>query len=261
MTFRGAPGQPAAVLNARIVEVLGREIAAGVLRPGDRLTLEGLQEEFGVSRTVIRDCTRVLESMNLVYSKRRIGVVVQEARFWSVFDPRMIRWRLMGPGRTEQFRTLTELRVAVEPMAAAGAARHAGKADRSRLLALAADLRRLGEAGRLEAFLEADTEFHTLLLRNSGNEMFASLQDVVAEVLAGRTRQGLMPLHPTEAALAGHELVAAAVASGDDGAARTHMAALLEEVRSAVAGETGNGQLPRTAACKGPASGKTERRP
>lgn len=255
MTSSGEPGQPAAVLNARIVEVLGREIAGGVLRPGDRLTLEGLQEEFGVSRTVIRDCTRVLESMNLVYSKRRIGVVVQERRFWNVFDPRMIRWRLMGPGRTGQFRTLTELRVAVEPMAAAGAARHADDGDRSRLLTLAADLRRLGEAGRLEAFLEADIEFHTLLLRKSGNEMFASLQDVVAEVLAGRTRQGLMPLHPTEAGLCGHELVAAAVAGGDGAAAREHMAALLEEVRSAVTGEKDGNGLAGAAARKGPASG------
>ena len=143
--------QAATVLNGRIIEELGQDIASGLLQPGDRLTLEGLQQEFGVSRTVVRDCMRILESMNLVYSKRRVGIVVQEPQRWNVFDPRVIAWRLRGPGRAEQFRALTELRVGVEPVAAAGAAHHASEADRIRLVELAAELRQLGEAGELDA--------------------------------------------------------------------------------------------------------------
>lgn len=232
---REAPRAAAAVLNGAIIDAIGAEIVAGELRPGDRLTLEGLQEQFGVSRTVVRDCMRILESMNLVYSKRRIGIVVQDPSHWNVFDSRIIRWRLSGPGRDGQFRTLTELRVAVEPMAAAGAARHAGNTQRSTLVELAARMRVLGEAGELEEFLAADIAFHTLLLRASGNEMFASLDEVVAEVLTGRTHQGRMPDHPREVALRGHELVAGAVAGGDADEAMRQMAALLEEVRTAVA--------------------------
>ena len=49
----------------------------GALPPGSRLTLEGLQQEYGISRTVARDTMKVLESMNLVYSRRRVGIVVQ----------------------------------------------------------------------------------------------------------------------------------------------------------------------------------------
>lgn len=240
--------QGAAVLNARIIETLGQDIVSGVLLPGDRLTLEGLQQDFGVSRTVVRDCMRILEAMNLVYSKRRVGIVVQEPEFWNVFDPRLIKWRLRGPGRATQFRTLTELRVGVEPVAAAGAARYASEQDRSRLVVLAAQLRTLGEAGELDAFLQADIEFHTLLLRASGNDMFASLQEVVAQVLTGRTRQGMMPPHPTEEALHGHAQVAAAVAAGDDGAALAHMSGLLEEVRRAVSGQPAPGENRQPAA-------------
>ncbi|WP_146359712.1 FadR/GntR family transcriptional regulator [Arthrobacter yangruifuii] len=229
-------GAPAAVLHARITETLGLDITSGVLAPGDRLTLEGLQQEFGVSRTVVRDCMRILESMNLVYSKRRIGIVVQKPELWNVFDPRVIQWRLAGPGRSEQFRTLTELRVGVEPVAAAAAARNAAQEERTRLVELAGELRLLGEAGELGGFLQADIEFHTLLLRASGNDMFASLQEAVAEVLTGRTRQGLMPPHPTEEGLRSHWLVAAAIAEGDGAAALAHMTELLEEVRQAVVG-------------------------
>ncbi len=233
--IREPPRAAAAVLNGAIIDAIGADVVAGTLQPGDRLTLEGLQEEFGVSRTVVRDCMRILESMNLVYSKRRIGIVVQDPSHWNVFDSRIIRWRLSGPGRDGQFRTLTELRVAVEPMAAAGAARHAGETERSALVELAARMRVLGEAGELEEFLAADIAFHTLLLRSSGNEMFASLDEVVAEVLTGRTHQGRMPNHPREVALRGHELVAGAVAVGDADEAMKQMAELLEEVRTAVA--------------------------
>ena len=225
-------GPAAEVMNNRIIEVVGREIVTGVLPAGKRLTLEGLQGQFGVSRTVVRDCMQILEAMNLVYSKRRIGIVILESAHWNVYDPRIIRWRLAGPGRSSQFRSLTELRIAVEPQAAAGAARSASGQQRSSLQDLAVRMR--SQAGDPEAFLEADIAFHTLLLQASGNEMFASLREVVAEVLSGRSRQNLMPAEPRPEALDLHELVAEAIAREDPAAARENMAALLVEVEEAL---------------------------
>lgn len=225
--------RPAAeVMNSRITEVVGSDIATGAIEPGDRLTLESLQERFGVSRTVVRDCMQILEAMNLVYSKRRIGLVVQDPSRWNVYDPRVIRWRLSGPGRSEQFESLTELRIAVEPLAAAGAARRATADQRGGLVLLS---RRMREAAAdPEAFLAADIAFHTLLLQASGNEMFAALSDVVAEVLSGRSRQNLMPSGPRPEALDEHEAIAAAVAAMDPAAARARMADLLLEVEDAI---------------------------
>ncbi|WP_417220185.1 FadR/GntR family transcriptional regulator [Arthrobacter sp.] len=234
----------ARVLQEPIVETLGREITDGVLRPGDRLTLESLQERFGVSRTVMRDGMRVLESLRLVYAKRRVGLVVQEPHFWNAYDRRVIRWRLAGPGRERQFTELTELRVAVEPLAAAGAARRAPREARVEILRLAAEMRRLGEAGDLEAFLAVDIAFHALLLQASGNSMFAELEPVVAEVLTGRTEQGMMPFHPRAKALDEHDAVAAAVAAADGPGAEAHMQVLVDEVRAALEATLTDGQLP-----------------
>ncbi|WP_043442720.1 FadR/GntR family transcriptional regulator [Arthrobacter sp. L77] len=230
----GSPGEAAAVFHTRIIDALGQDIADGVLPEGTRLTIEGLQQQFGVSRTVVRDCMRVLESMNLIVPKRRIGLVVQGPERWNVYDPRVIRWRLHGPGRADQFRSLTHLRRAVEPVAAALAARHASGTQRLRIAALGEDLRRLGEAGLLEEFLEADIEFHTLVLEASGNEMFLALREVIAEVLSGRTRQGLMPHHPKEHALWTHEQVASAIRGGDAATAEACMESLLAEVSEAI---------------------------
>jgi DNA-binding FadR family transcriptional regulator len=172
--------------------------------------------------------------MNLVYSRRRVGIVVQERSLWNVYDPKLVRWRLASDNRAEQYSSLTELRIAVEPIAAAGAARRASAAERAKLLSLAADLRRLGEAGNLEGFLAADIEFHRLLLHSCGNEMFTALEGMVAEVLTSRTKQGLMPFKPRNEALQAHEDVAAAVAGGDAVTAETAMHHILDEVRNAM---------------------------
>lgn len=224
----------AEVLYSRIIDALGTDIVNGNLTAGRRLTIEGLQEQFGVSRTVVRDCMRILESMNLVFSKRRIGIVVQSPEYWNVYDARIIRWRLSGAGRAEQFRSLTQLRCAVEPPAAAGAARNATAEQRAAVVGLARSMRELGEAGMLEQFLAADIAFHSLILKASRNEMFAALDEVVAEVLSGRTRQGLMPHKPREHALVQHELVAGAIFASDSAGAESSMNELLAEVREAI---------------------------
>ncbi|MGH3950638.1 MAG: hypothetical protein ACRDSE_16225, partial [Pseudonocardiaceae bacterium] len=52
------------------------------------------QDRHGVSRTVARETMRVLESMGLVVSRRRVGITVRPLGEWNVFDPRVIWWRL-----------------------------------------------------------------------------------------------------------------------------------------------------------------------
>ena len=86
--------------------------------------------------------------------------------------------------------------------------------------------------------------FHRLLLRTSGNAMFAGLCDVVEEVLRGRTDHHLMPPEPKPEARDLHALVAAAVAGGDAETARTAMTALCLEVVSGIAELSDEG--PRT---------------
>lgn len=221
-------------LHDPVLEKLGMEIASGELPTGHVLTLDRIQERFGISRTVAREAMRILESMGLVQSRRRVGITVRPIEAWNVFDPKVIWWRLSGPGRGAQLRTLTELRIAVEPLAAGAAARAATNAQRSHVVELAATLRRLGEAAELTEFMERDVEFHALLLQASGNEMFGALADVVAAVLQGRTQLGLMPHKPVPEALDLHEAVAQAVADGRSADAETAMRRLLAEVRTAM---------------------------
>ncbi|MCP2266971.1 DNA-binding transcriptional regulator, FadR family [Promicromonospora thailandica] len=227
------------MLHSPVLDTLGRRVTGGELPPGTALTLDGIGAEFGVSRTVAREAMRLLEGLGLVRSGPRVGIVVLPHDAWNVLDPRVIAWRLDGPGRAAQLRSLTELRQAVEPLAAAGAARAAPAAVRDELVATARRLRELGEAGQGDGdpFLALDVRLHELLLRHSGNELFSALSDVVAVVLSGRRHLGLMPARPVPEALDAHEDVARAVAAGDAVTAEQAMARIVREVRGALAAD------------------------
>lgn len=221
-------------LHADLLDRLGRLLAGGGLEAGTVLRAEELEARYGVSRTVVREAVRVLESMGMVRSRRRVGTVVAEQAHWNVFDPMVIRWRLAGPGRADQLRSLSELRSGFEPVAAGYAARRATPAQCGALTGAVMDMAVHGRSGDLEAYLAADVVFHRTLLEATGNEMLAALADVVAEVLAGRTRHGLMPATPNPEAVRLHAEVAQAVQAGDAAAARHAMEAIVAEAAEAM---------------------------
>jgi DNA-binding FadR family transcriptional regulator len=221
-------------LHESVLNQLGELIVFGTISPGSVLRIEELERRFSVSRSVIREAIRALASMNVVSAKRRVGVTVVDRAAWNVFDPRIIRWRLAGADRLAQLQSLSELRSGVEPVAAALAATRATPAHEAALLTAVSGMSATGQAGDLDRYLVHDIDFHRALLEASGNEMFASLIDVVAEVLTGRTRHHLMPHHPEEAAIRLHIEVAHAVQLRDPIRARTAMTAILTEASEAV---------------------------
>lgn len=225
---------PAGALHDSVLETLGQEVVGGAAGPGSVLRIDRLDERFGVSRSVVREAVRVLASMGLVETRRRLGVVVQPREAWNLFDPRVIRWRLAGAGREDQLVSLGELRRGFEPVAAELAATRATP-DQCRTMAAAVmEMTVHAKEGDLEAYLEADKVFHATMLAASGNEMLSALSTVVAEVLAGRTHHQLMPHTPNPAAIRLHADVAQAIGEGDAVAARAAMTAIIDEASDAV---------------------------
>ncbi|MEW2387908.1 FadR/GntR family transcriptional regulator [Streptomyces venezuelae] len=202
-------------LHSRVLESLGPAITAGEYPPGSVLRTDELAQRFEVSRSVMREAVRVLESMHLVASRRRVGVTVLPAEEWNVYDPQVIRWRLTGADRPRQLRSLTVLRSAVEPVAAGLAARYATAAQCAELTECALGMVAHSRGHQLEGYLKHDVAFHRVILNASGNEMFARLGDVVAEVLTGRTAHQVMFEDPDPPAVTLHVRVAEAVREGD----------------------------------------------
>ena len=224
-------------LHGNLLTALGTAIVSGEYPAGQVLTLDGVSARHGLSRSVAREAIRVLESMGMVESRRRVGITIQPAHKWNVFDPRLIRWRLEAGDRAAQLVSLSELRRGFEPAAAALAARRADPHQCRIMAAAVSDMVVHGRSGDLEAYLLADKIFHQTLLEASGNEMFRALNGVVAEVLAGRTHHGMMPDQPNHAAIELHDQVARAVRLRDEDGAERAMRAIIDEAVSAVAEE------------------------
>lgn len=219
-------------MYAGIVEVLGAEIGAGVLSAGDVVSLASLEDRFGVSRTVAREAMRSLEAKGMIEARRRVGLIVADSARWHVLDPQVIGWRLAGPGRDDQMRSLTDLRIAVEPRAARLGALNGTERHRTTLVEAARELLRLTRDGRAksQAFRDADAVFHTTLLHASGNEMFVALTPALVAVASHPTRT--VAVARLERSLDFHEAIARAVADGDPAAAEEQCRQLVMMVRT-----------------------------
>jgi GntR family transcriptional regulator, galactonate operon transcriptional repressor len=189
MTTEAPPsaGRGGGGVHGRLVQALGARIVSGQLSPGDALPTEAqLVEEFGSSRSSIREAVKVLTAKGLVVARTKAGTVVQPQSGWNLLDPDLLAWRYNGEPSIAQLDDLAGLRVALEPEAA-------------RLAATGKDRRKVAEIraayGRMEAtladpdeFIEHDLAFHRAVVEASGNQLLVQLNSLLL-VAFGAARQ------------------------------------------------------------------------
>ncbi|MBW3092982.1 FadR family transcriptional regulator [Bifidobacterium sp. 82T10] len=220
-------------LHDRLLDEWGTAIVDGDIAVGERLPEPDMGGETP-SRTVTREATRVLESMGLVSVRRKAGATVNPIGQWNMFDPQVIRWRLGGAHRLDALHELSQLRAAVEPVAARLAADSATPEQWAALTEAAIGMVAHSDHANEQEYLDADMLFHRTLLEASGNLMFAKLGGVVASTLEGRTRHELMPSVANQEALNLHAEVAALIRKGDGPAAEDAMRRIVTEADAAV---------------------------
>ncbi|HIW63241.1 MAG TPA: FCD domain-containing protein [Candidatus Stackebrandtia excrementipullorum] len=207
-------------LHAQVLHTLGREIVDAELSTGEVLNSEQLCERFSVSRSVIRECLRALESMGMVNARPQVGTRVSDPSNWDLLNPQVVLWRGQGTQYLQQMHEILELRLGVET-AAAGLAAHRMMRDDVRVLKDAVTtMTKASEVGDDEAFLAADITFHNALLKGAGNAVIAQFADTVAAVL--RTRSGDYSHtfnHRTKHSMENHMALAEALEARDPGEA------------------------------------------
>lgn len=149
------------LLQDAVCRTLAIEMLDGKWPAGESLTLENVQNRFRISRTVAREVAKTLESMGAVTVRRRVGLVARPFSDWQALSRQVIEWRLRSTQRERQLSSLTELRLAVEPAAAASTARLAPPIDvKVKFPVYAAQMRRIVEVN--EEGGAGLTEFHDL---------------------------------------------------------------------------------------------------
>lgn len=169
-------------LQGRVIDGVGLQIIGGLYAPGELLPKEAaLSEEYGVSRTSVREAMRVLAAKGLVDIRQKVGTRVRQPELWNVFDSDLLRWHNEAGRGEVVMRDLVELRQILEPAAARLAAGRAHMDDLQRIDDALGKMAR--SATDREAYAHADVEFHQAVYAASHNVLLRQFGTVVADFM------------------------------------------------------------------------------
>ncbi|WP_029353794.1 FadR/GntR family transcriptional regulator [Bosea sp. 117] len=217
------PARRAHSNHAEIARSIGIDIIAG--RYGEGAKLPGDAELtllFGVSRPVLRESVKTLVAKGLLSTKSRVGTVVRERASWNMFDPDVLAWHL-DAGIDKRFLSdLSEIRLAVEPRAAALAAERRSEEDLA--VMRRAVTRMAQEDGASGGFAEGDLALHLAIANASGNPFMRSVGAVIEAALrASFVLSAPADSREHDIAVAAHERIVEAIAAKDGEAAGAAM--------------------------------------
>jgi GntR family transcriptional regulator, transcriptional repressor for pyruvate dehydrogenase complex len=206
-----------------VVDVLSGRIRDGSLAPGEKLPTEAaIMEEFGVSRTVVREAISRLQAAGLVATRHGVGTFVV-----GMGDAATFRISPDQLGTLQDVIAVLELRIAVETECAALAAVRRSPENlqtlRNALKAFIAAV----EEGR--DAVGPDFQFHLEIARSSQNHHFVDLMATLGGTMIPRARlEPALPLTPEREAYlrrvnTEHESIVDAIARQDPEAARAAM--------------------------------------
>lgn len=157
--------------------IVGGAYAENQILPGDA----ELIQQFGVSRTVLREALKTLSAKGLIEAKARVGTRVLPRAQWNMFDSDVLSWYLEAGVTLDLLTSLAEVRMAVEPEAAALAARRRTSEQADALIYWADKMAEDGQTA--QEFAQNDLEFHRVVAAASGNPFMVSLSAVVEVAL------------------------------------------------------------------------------
>jgi DNA-binding GntR family transcriptional regulator len=183
-------------LSAVVVHRLEVEILKGQRKPGDRLDERQLAEQFGVSRTPVREALQRLAASGLVVSRGRQGLQVAQLSIADLLDA---------------FSVAAEM----EALASAQAARRIRPGQRRRLEAAHQACSVAAQAHDADGFYEANLEFHETISAASHNRILQDeLRRLTVKISPYRRTITFQPGR-MESSIPEHDQVMVAIFRGD----------------------------------------------
>jgi GntR family transcriptional regulator, transcriptional repressor for pyruvate dehydrogenase complex len=215
-------------LAEKVTRQIESMIVAANLQFGDRLPPEReLAQQFGVSRTVVRQAIHSLVAKGMLEARPRGGTVVRRPDAAAVAQSLHLFLRsgeaLVDYGKVHEIRRLLEIEIA------GLAALRRTEEDLALLQANLAEAQALVDDPNPANFARVDIAFHAALAHATHNALFELLLDSLTEIMIEvRTSAFSVPDTPARA-LGLHRAIFAQVQCGDTQKARAAMAAHLVE--------------------------------
>ena len=214
-------------LYEQIVQQIEQSILKGTLKPGDQLPAEReLAEQFGVSRTAVREAIKALREKGLVEAYSGRGTFITNGTSQAIRQSLDLMMRI---GQAEGSTHLAEVREILEPEIAALAAARAEEQHLSTLREAVAVM----DAAKQDAegFIEADLDFHLSLAEAAANPLILSLIDSIVGLLREQRLRIFLVEGGPERGQYHHKRILKAVENRDPDRARECMRAHLQQVR------------------------------
>jgi GntR family transcriptional regulator, transcriptional repressor for pyruvate dehydrogenase complex len=214
-------------LYEQIVQQIEESILKGTLKPGDQLPAEReLAQQFGVSRTAVREAVKTLREKGLVEAYSGRGTFVTDGTSQAVRHSLDL---LIKIGQPDASTHLAEMRTILEPEIAALAATRVEEQHLSTMReAVAVMDRSLHDP---DSYIEADLDFHLSLAEAVANPLILSLIDSVVGLLREQRMRIFQVAGGPERGQFHHKRILEAVEHRDPDRAREAMRAHLQQVR------------------------------
>src|SRR5205807_7912349 len=160
-------------LYEQIVQQIEESILKGALKPGDQLPAEReLAQNFGVSRTAVREAVKTLREKGLVEAYSGRGTFITNGTSQAMRQSLDLMFKMAEP---EGYVHLAEVRAILEPEIAALAATRIDEQYLDSMREAVAVMDRMPRDA--DSFIEADLDFHLSLAEAAGNPLILALID------------------------------------------------------------------------------------
>ncbi|MGL4487215.1 MAG: FadR/GntR family transcriptional regulator [Yersinia sp. (in: enterobacteria)] len=170
-------------LSYLLAEKIGQRILAGEYEVGSILPGEiELGEQFGVSRTAVREAIKMLAAKGMLLPRPRIGTRVMPQTNWNYLDQELLTWWMNRENFDQVMQHFLILRRSLEPQACSLAAIQASDEQRKLLASLMTEMRALHTNFKRERWIQVDAQFHQLIYEASGNPFLTSFANLLSSV-------------------------------------------------------------------------------
>lgn len=216
-------------LSDRVTQELGRAIISGTYTNESGFPSEAkMCEDYGVSRTSIREAVKMLGAKGLITSRPRKGIVIEPATKWNLYDTSILKWMLESSPSLLVLREFLQMRMAIEPQAAALAAQYASEEQINEVEKSLNAMIAAGEDANLSLH-EADIAFHTSILAASNNRFILQLRDFVSTALNVSIQHTTPAKGSIKAIIEEHDKVYRAIRNRQPERAKSMTAYLIDE--------------------------------
>lgn len=213
-----------------IREHLARMIIEGELKRNEIFPNElDLAKGFGVSRTLVRDILRSLEEKGLIERKTHVGTRVRSIHSWNLLDSEVLEWGTGVFSQQRLFVSLFELRLIIEPQAAALAAKRANHDELQHINSTFEQMLISGSGGEVEEIDPAgDMVFHEAIIKASGNLFISQFGSVIRSALFHTISSSVRALQDHSESIDNHRRLLNAIESRNSQQAYAAMVLVLQ---------------------------------